>query len=151
MSSHLVLTTRSHQSSMVQLLSEHMSLYALKVKVYSGKDTDYFPGGRHFHMDKQWMKDFLKGKKEDPFIFHMCWTENKDNKLLFLRQMGEWYVQDKCIGSTAEKIEAETSETQIVSTCCSAEPLISCHYRDRPSKLPCTDSPPIVKGGKSFW
>ena len=81
----------------------------------------------------------------------MCWTENKDNKLLFLRQMGEWYVQDKCIGSTAEKIEAETSETQIVSTCCSAEPLISCHYRDRPSKLPCTDSPPIVKGGKSFW
>mmetsp|Transcript_6631 Transcript_6631/g.9476 ORF Transcript_6631/g.9476 Transcript_6631/m.9476 type:complete len:157 (+) Transcript_6631:2-472(+) len=146
-----VLTGKSHQQTMIHLINEHMTLYGLKVKVYSREDTDYFPGGYHYHMNKPWMREFLKGNKEDPYIFHMCWTENKHNKLLFLRQMGEWYVQDTCIGSTVKEILGSKTTTQLDGTCCSAEPLISCHYRDKPSKHSCKDSPSIDKNAKSFW
>jgi hypothetical protein len=84
-----------------------------------------------------------------PVIFHMSWTLNKDNKLLYFRQMGEWYVQDVCV---AKKVgEISTTGTDLAGTCCAAEALVSCHYRDKPSKLPCKDSPPIDKGRPSFW
>jgi hypothetical protein len=74
-----------------------------------------FPGGFHFHNRHDFMKKFLKGKT-DTYIFHMSWTgkrlgvswtqdefshshqgryyilfnaENKDIKLLFLRQVSK--------------------------------------------------------------
>jgi hypothetical protein len=28
---------------------------------------------------------------------------------------------------------------------------VICHYRDKPSKIPCNDSPAIDKGKPSFW
>ena len=34
---------------------------------------------------------------------------------------------------------------------CTDEPQFHCWYRDKPSKYPCKDSPPIDKGGRSFW
>ena len=84
----------------------------------------------------------------------MSWTENKDYKLLFLRQMGEWYVTDKCVGKTASDIlgAGKSLKTDaLFEPCCAAEPLFSCHYRDKPSKLPCNDSDSIDKHGRSFW
>ena len=35
-------------------------------------------------------------------LFHMlCWTKNKDNKILFMKQMGMWYTKEECTGSAA--------------------------------------------------
>ena len=82
------------------------------------------------------------------------WTENKDNKLFFLRQLGEWYVTDKCIGKSIADIIGIGSSSEkeaLLLPCCATEPIISCSYRDKPSKLPCESSDAIDQNGRSFW
>jgi len=156
----LILKTDSHQQALIALLSEHVSLYGLRAKVFS-RDEEEFPGGYQYHQHSgAYMRKLFAGDVH-PFIFHMSWTLNKDNKLLFFRQMGEWYVQEQCIHKKVEEISLIGEEDQhgdgashslaAIPTCCSAEPLLSCHYRDKPSKIPCKDSPPIDKGRPSFW
>ena len=149
MAGDLILKTDSHQQALIATLNEHVSLYGLKAKVLS-RDMEEFPGGYQFHQhSKVYMKKFYAGEMK-PYIFHMSWTLNKNNKLLFLRQMGEWYVQDQCIQEKASDIH-DGEEYNLVSTCCSAEPIFSCHYRDKPSMKPCKHSPPIDKGRPSWW
>ena len=133
----LILKTDSHQQALIALLSEHVSLYGLRVKVLS-RDTEEFPGGYHYHqVSGKYMRKLFAGEVH-PYIFHMSWTLNKDNKLLFFKQMGEWYVQEQCVHKKVDDIPGldKSKPTSYVSTCCSAEPLISCHYRDKPSKIP---------------
>ncbi len=149
MAGDLILKTDSHQQALIATLNEHVSLYGLKAKVLS-RDMEEFPGGFQFHQhSKMYMKKFYAGEMK-PYIFHMSWTLNKNNKLLFLRQMGEWYVQEKCIQEKASDIH-DGEEYSLVRTCCSAEPLFSCHYRDKPSLKPCRHSPSIDKGRPSWW
>lgn len=85
----------------------------------------------------------------------MSWTLNKNNKLLFLRQLGEWYVQDQCIDKDVSAIPLQPAENstgnRLVEACCSAQAVFSCHYRDKPSREPCNDSPPIDKNGAHWW
>jgi hypothetical protein len=134
----------SHQSVMNSLLTEQASSRGLTVKVY-GRDSEsgrLFPGGYHFHKRKNVMKDIIKGNL-GPYIFHMSWTENKANKQKFYQQLGEWYLQERCINKSVNEFNMEG--------CCSAEALYQCHYRDKPSKEACKKSPPIDKNGKSFW
>ncbi|KAL7453075.1 hypothetical protein ACHAWC_004763 [Mediolabrus comicus] len=150
--SDLIITWDSHQQVLVQLLAEHSSLFGLNVKVFN-RDTDYFPGGWQFHQRKDFMKRLIKGET-DSYIFHMSWTENKDNKLLFLRQLGEWYVNEQCVGKSADDIlgGSELPEGMpLVEPCCAAEALFSCHYKDKPSKLPCKESGTIDKSNRSWW
>ena len=93
--------------------------------------------------------------------------EFEDNKVKFLQQMGQWHVRDVCIAQTRSKIAQEsggesgdgsvnengdtTSSTMLFEPCCLAQPNIVCHYRDKPSKIPCKESDPIDKGRPSFW
>ncbi|CAB9500246.1 Nucleotide-diphospho-sugar transferase [Seminavis robusta] len=145
----LILKTDSHQQALVAVLSEHANLYGLRVKVLS-RDEDDFPGGYHFHQKTgKYMKSYFKGHKK-PYLMHMSWTKNKDNKLLFFKQLGEWYLNEQCINRKPDEIHIPKGD-DFVSTCCSNTALFSCHYRDKPSIKPCKDSPPIDKGGKSFW
>jgi hypothetical protein len=118
-------------------------MYGLKVKVLE-RNTQEFPGGYSFHRKKEFMKDLLRGRIE-PYIFHMSWTINKENKIFYFRQMAEWYVQEQCISMPIAEIEGD------VGGCCSTEALVSCHYRDKPSKIPCRGSPSIDTGKPSFW
>ncbi|KAL3902890.1 MAG: hypothetical protein SGILL_010654, partial [Bacillariaceae sp.] len=84
----VILKTDSHQQALIALMSEHVSLYGLRVKVFP-REEDEFPGGYQFHMKSgKYMKALFDGKK-DPYLFHMSWTKNKDNKLLFLQQISE--------------------------------------------------------------
>jgi len=138
----LVLSTHSHQVALITLLNEHSSMYGLKVKILP-RDGDEFPGGYHFHNRKEYMHDFFAGKVE-PYIFHMSWTISKGNKLKYFQQMGEWFLDDKCAG----KRKAEIGN---VPSCCLKEPAVTCHFRDKPSKIPCKDMPNIDKGKSSFW
>ncbi|KAL7554923.1 hypothetical protein ACHAWF_018488, partial [Thalassiosira exigua] len=64
----------------VQLLLEHPSSFGLNVKVFD-RDTDLFPDRPKLETGR--------GRKI---------------RLLFLRQLGEWYVTDNCIGQTAGEI-----------------------------------------------
>jgi len=148
----LVLKTDSHQQALIAVMNEHVSLFGLKVKVFS-RDTDEFPGGWHYHQKTgKYVRRMLSGTA-DPYIFHMSWTMNKDNKLLFLQQLGEWYVKDECVHKKPSELDfvVEDSSSPFADECCAAEPIIECHYRDKPSKIPCYDSPPIDKNGKSWW
>jgi len=143
----------SHQQALVAILTDHASYYGLKVKVL-GRDENEFPGGFHYHRRRDYMKKLVKGKEDDAYIFHMSWTHNKDNKLKFFKQMGEWYLNEKCVGKTLGEITeggAVVTELPLVEPCCLAEPEITCYYSDKPSKTTCNGSPTIDKGGKPFW
>eukprot|EP00804_Cyclotella_cryptica_P011471 CCRYP_016396-RA/>CCRYP_016396-RA protein AED:0.26 eAED:0.26 QI:45/1/1/1/0.55/0.6/10/2293/648 len=146
----MVLSMTSHQQALAALLDEHSSLTGLRVKTLSGVD---FPGGYHYHRKKEieFMKDIVTGKHV-PFLMHMSWTTNKDNKLLFLKQMGLWYVNEKCeSGGGVDEAKNLSGGAKLDSACCSVQPLISCHFRDKPSIIPCDDSKMIDAKGKPFW
>jgi hypothetical protein len=129
---------KSHQAALTAAINEAVSWIGLKVKVWKWGNQNAFPGGVEFHRRKDLMKKFIQGEADvKPYIFHMSWTQNKDNKKLFLQQLGEWRVKDNCESGAAE--------------CCLVEPNIVCHYRDKPSIIPCRDSPPIDNGKPSFW
>lgn len=133
----LIASTKSHQAALTALLNEFASWKGLRVKTWRMGDGNPFPGGVEYHRHKDYMKSLFAGEI-DPYIFHMSWTTNKDNKKLYLEQMGEWYVQEDT--STCSPLD-----------CCLPKPNITCHYRDKPSKIPCKSSPNIDKKGRSFW
>ena len=58
-------------------------------------------------------------------------------------------------GSSGNEIgvneNGERDDGILFEPCCLAEPNVVCHYRDKPSKIPCTDKDPIDKGKPSFW
>ena len=155
----IIITSKSHQQALIQIMTEHASQFGLKVKVLK-REMEEFPGGWHYHSRK--MKNYMKGIAGGdivPYIFHMSWTTNKDNKIKYFQQMGEWYTSQTCIQSTKKAILGGESDQGkgngedgvLFQPCCMAEPEIVCHYRDKPSKVPCKDSPPIDKGRPSFW
>jgi hypothetical protein len=152
-SSDLISAWYSHQAVLIALLGEHSSVMGLTVKVYP-KEMEEFPGGIHFHRldKKEIMKKIIVGNSK-AYIFHMSWTDNKANKKKFFQQMGEWYLNDKCAdGKDLHEISGGNSEFGVLSNhCCSAQPIITCFYQDKPSKIPCPDSPFIDKKGKSWW
>lgn len=139
----LIRKISSHQQVLTQLLLEHSSMFGLKVKVLDRHEYNQFPGGYHFNFDHSTMHQIIKGDLK-PFIFHMFWTDGKATKVKFLKQFGEWYVSDEC--SREESLSSAAS-----IDCCSAEPLIECYYKDKPSVIPCIDSPLHDKNRKSFW
>lgn len=154
MQSDLVLRSFSHQSAMISILAEHSSLLGLTVKVL---DPFEFPSGHIYHRKRgrgnygDFFKDFYQGKI-DPYIFHMSWTKNKENKILFYRQMDQWYLQDKCIDTKVHDIPGlALGDGKFVEECCSAESLFSCHWRDKPSSRECPHAPTLVRGADSYW
>ena len=84
MQSDLVLRSNSHQAAMISVLAEHSSLLGLKVKVLKPAD---FPSGFIYHRKKTngvWGKYFMElfEGKQNPYIFHMSWTENKGTNIM---------------------------------------------------------------------
>jgi hypothetical protein len=149
----MIITSKSHQQALIQVLAEHASQFGTRVKILS-RDMDEFPGGWHYNSRAK--KDFMKAiAKGDivPYIFHMSWTSNKDNKLKYFKQLGEWYTDDKCVQKDKDSILGFHNEEQgtLLSDCCLPEPNIVCFYRDKPSKIPCTEYDPIDAGRPSFW
>ena len=61
-------------------------MFGTKVKVFDKHETDMFPGGYHYHQHWDTIRDIVNGKS-NAYLLHMSWTENKDNKLKFFRQM----------------------------------------------------------------
>ena len=153
----MIIESGSHQEALIQIMAEHSSQFGLRVKVLD-REMKTFPGGFQFHRRKGLMKQIFSGEVV-PEIFHMSWTANKKDKKKYLEQMGQWYVNSECVGKTSDAIigkEREQTrelsfETPLVEPCCLVEPEIICHYRDKPSIVPCKDSPPIDKGRPSFW
>mmetsp|Transcript_26431 Transcript_26431/g.54489 ORF Transcript_26431/g.54489 Transcript_26431/m.54489 type:complete len:675 (+) Transcript_26431:140-2164(+) len=147
----LVRKTSSHQQVFNHLLLEHSSLMGLRVKVMDQHDIKEFPGGDQYQHDNNGMHRIFSGQ-DKPFLFHMFWTDGHASKLKFLRQMGGWFVNDACLGHWVTSFASDLNLVGSLSgRCCSVEPLVTCHYRDKPSIIPCNDSPFYDKNAKPFW
>jgi hypothetical protein len=69
--------SHSHQSALIHHLIEAHHLHGLTVRVL---DEEMFPSGFMFHHDKPYMEE-LKNHLKIPYVFHMCWTENRVQKV----------------------------------------------------------------------
>ena len=147
-----VVTNDGNQSRMNQVLAEFASLYNLRVKVLQ-REASLFPCGFHYHLAPSHIKNITSGRII-PFVFHMSWTHNSENKIKFLQQMGQWFITDRCTQPKEELAKIQSTNSGAVrelDDCCLANPNVVCHYRDKPSIIPCKDSPPIDEGKPSFW
>ena len=148
---------RSHndQEDIGVRLADFSSTYGLKVKVIPRTETTT-PGGYQFHdvspFGKEYMKSILN-KTHEPYVFHMSWTDGKKHKIQYFQQIGQWHVNDECVDKTLDEIVAGASRAKqsIPVHCCSLEPIVRCHYRDKPSIIPCSEYPPIEKEAPSWW
>lgn len=130
----------SHQSALVSLINEFASWKGLRAKVYTHGVDNPFPGGVEFHRQTSW-DVFRKmfNNNAYPWIFHMSWTLNMDDKIKHYQQLGMWYLPnstDSCSGLG----------------CCLEEANYICHYGGLPSMRPCPEAP-TPKGfrGQKFW
>lgn len=63
--------------------------------IYCPLFPSHFPSGVKFHHDKNYMSRILDDKAH-PYIFHMCWTANKKQKLENFAQVKMWYLKGQC-------------------------------------------------------
>jgi hypothetical protein len=86
--------SHSHQSVLIRHLSEAHHLFALSIEVL---DMSLFPSGQTYHENKKLVNKIIK-RSFRPFVFHMCWTDNRVNKVVFFKEIGLWYVpeSDQC-------------------------------------------------------
>ena len=140
-----ILEWRSHQSALVQVLVDASSRIGLKVKTLSYSD---FPSGKDYHHRKPYMQQWLKGE-QDPYAFHMCWTQNKVDKVKYLKQLGGWFMERTCSEETIRG--SLLGQGNLADSCCSTEPVLDCFFKDKASKEPCYEFPSKDKGQKSWW
>jgi hypothetical protein len=131
-----------------QFLAEYASLYGMRVKTLKREE---FPTGIVYHNEKDMMKGIFEGSVR-PYMFHMSWTLSKTDKLLYFKQMGEWYVEEQCIGSNSTSVVRSSKPGSLASSCCSVKPLISCHFPNKASHPMCNESTtPGAVGQDTFW
>ena len=111
-------------------------------------------GGYHYHKKWDYMRSMMMQKGTPPLIMHMNYNDNIETKRKFNQQMGDWFLADgnpqsSCYWSRLANTTS-TGSLPTATACCVAHPQPVCHYRDKPSKIPCRDSPQ-VEGGESFW
>lgn len=151
----MIYRTHNDQNDIGVRLADFSSSYGLKVKVIPRTEITT-PGGYQFHDVSPFGKEYMKSimnKTHEPYVFHMSWTSGKAHKIQYFQQMGQWYVNEACIDKTFEEIVAGVSSDNksISAHCCASVPIVRCHYRDKPSIVPCSDYPPIEKDAPSWW
>ena len=145
--SDYIMRAKSHQQLMSILLADLNSSAGLKVKTI--KDTD-LPGGFHYLRKKEFVRDIITGNGESANIlgFHMHWTSSIEDKLHYMRQMGMWYIQEKCLKGA----EMNFDDIDNVNDCCSTEAIVRCKYIDLPSVEQCRTYGGDGKNSKvPFW
>lgn len=72
---------------------------------------------------------FIDAYADDLFTVYRCWTDNRDNKLVYFKDCGLWFLPDKpaeCAQPDAIKnwaIRNINSKTSILDKCCQASVL----------------------------
>ena len=92
MSYDIIQAVRSHQHALIMLLTDLMAKHGLTAQLLSPLD---FPQGQVFHHKKDVMRDFVSGARE-PYVFHMCWTASRVDKLRYLKNIALWFIDPKC-------------------------------------------------------
>ena len=82
--------THSHQSVLIKHLSELHHLVGLTVYVL---EKDLFPSGEAYHDRKKYMAT-ITDRSFTPYVFHMCWTSNRADKVTYFKEVGLWYLPE---------------------------------------------------------
>ena len=83
-------------------------------------DPGDFPQGQVFHRKKHIMQQFVDGDRR-PYVFHMCWTAGRTDKLRYLKNMALWFLSPKCDAATWRAAAAgNASHVHDAATCCLA-------------------------------
>jgi len=119
----------SHQNVFTTRLVEGLALSHRNAKILPMED---FPTGMYYHHNRSYMQRLYK-KQVQPYSFHMCWTQGKQDKLVYLKKAWMWYLTDQC-----SPLEALTPSghifghlrkgslskwEQLASTCCTSAQL----------------------------
>ena len=88
--------THSHQSVLIRHIAETQHLFGLRVYVL---DQQLFASGQAYHENKPLVRR-IQSREYRPYVFHMCWTDNRENKVVYFKDVGLWYLPDD---SDAEK------------------------------------------------
>jgi hypothetical protein len=80
----------SHQNVFTQRLLETFDQFGLVTQSLSQKD---FTNGATYHHTPSFITR-MQQRKVIPFMFHMCWTANKQQKLEFFNASHMWYLRE---------------------------------------------------------
>lgn len=103
----------SHQNVFTLRLIEGLDFAGLRPVMLPMKD---FPSGVKFSHDRPFMRAIRDGH-ERPFIFHMCWTKNREHKLVNFHEAGMWHVNEvtsRVFGELGNASHAENIDYQEV-------------------------------------
>ena len=85
-------TIGSHQNVLTTRIVEGLGLSLAHAKILP---IDEFPTGMLYHHDPKYMKK-LYDHEIQPYGFHMCWTQGKPDKLIYLKKANMWYLNPSC-------------------------------------------------------
>lgn len=85
-----LLATGSHQFLFQKNLLEAIDNFRILPFIL---EQSLFPGGIKVHHDKPYMRG-LKDGIIQPYLFHMCWTKNKQHKITNFKDLNMWYIND---------------------------------------------------------
>lgn len=89
--------THSHQSVLIRHIAEAHHLFGLKIFVL---DTKLFPSGQTYHENKKQVRR-IQERTFRPYVFHMCWTSNRVDKVVYFKDMKLWYLPDPAATSAS--------------------------------------------------
>lgn len=81
----------SHQNVFTMKLMEALDFGPLHTQ---SLHLHNFSNGATFHHEKRYFAKIRSGEAV-PYMFHMCWTANKADKLKYLKESSMWYLSEK--------------------------------------------------------
>lgn len=117
-----IMFTASHQATMIRHLTESHYFTGMQILIL---DDLLFPSGRAYHENPKFVGNVLN-YTAFPYVWHMCWTPDKENKGKYLGTLGLWYLPDKrkekglCYSSSQSKAFVDRSDkvTALLDKCC---------------------------------
>lgn len=108
---NVISTTASHQEVIIQRTIDHIGRYALSFRLL---EKENFPSGAVYHKDKQTLMKEIRSGSHVPFVFHMCWTAGKEDKIKYFKELGWWYLAHEC---TVPNMIAHAGDREFIRNC----------------------------------
>ncbi len=113
--------TASHQATFIRHLVETYFLYAIPIFILDERE---FPSGQMYHHQKQYVTQ-VKHHVVTPYVWHMCWTDHRGQKIQYFQDIGMWFLQESnyengMCENGQEMLNWLRSESNrhIIETCC---------------------------------
>ena len=106
--------THSHQSVLIRHIAESVHQTGLKIIVL---DQQLFPSGEAYHEKKKFIAKIIE-RTFVPFVFHMCWTDNRKNKVVYFKEIKLWFLpeENQCLKTNLMEHYAYSSKSEWVAS-----------------------------------